>query len=240
MPTAIDIPLRPLKGQALALRTTRETGSLSHVVWTEQIHLAPKSDGRLIVGATMEDAGFNPAITAGGVLALLEGVHRALPSSEEMEIEAIWSGFRPTTEDDAPILGDTGVPGLLVATGHHRNGILLAPVTAAAIEELVTDGRHDRRRARCSGSTAFKAHRTEHGRGCRSTTMILTVNGEPRESASANLAELWREETEDLNLDSPKGYAIALNGALVRKDKWQSTTLGDGDRVEIVRAMQGG
>jgi glycine oxidase len=136
----IDIPLRPLKGQALALKATKQTSMLSRVVWTEQIHLAPKSDGRLIVGSTMEDAGFNAAITAGGMLALLEGVHRALPSSEEMEIEAIWSGFRPTTDDDAPILGATGVPGLLIATGHHRNGILLAPVTAAALEELVTSG----------------------------------------------------------------------------------------------------
>lgn len=70
--------------------------------------------------------------------------------------------------------------------------------------------------------------------------MILTVNGEQRETASGNLAELWRNETEHLELDSPKGYAIALNGALIRKDKWQSTALTDGDRVEIVRAVQGG
>jgi sulfur carrier protein len=70
--------------------------------------------------------------------------------------------------------------------------------------------------------------------------MILTVNGERRETASGNLAELWRQETRHLNLEGPKGYAIALNGALVRKDRWQSTTLSDGDRVEIVRAMQGG
>ena len=70
--------------------------------------------------------------------------------------------------------------------------------------------------------------------------MTLTVNGEPRESASANLADLWRSETEHLHLDSPKGYAIALNGALIRKDKWQTTTLNDGDRIEIVRAVQGG
>lgn len=140
LPPEIELPMRPLKGQALALRTTRQTGSPRHVIWTEQIHLAPKSCDRLIVGATMEDAGFNPAITAGGVLALLEGVHRALPSSEEMEIEAVWSGFRPTSDDDAPIIGETGVPGLLIATGHHRNGILLAPVTALAIEQLVTTG----------------------------------------------------------------------------------------------------
>ena len=70
--------------------------------------------------------------------------------------------------------------------------------------------------------------------------MILTVNGERRETASGNLAELWRHETEHLELDSPKGYAIALNGALIRKDRWHSTALTDGDRVEIVRAVQGG
>jgi glycine oxidase len=157
LPPTIELPMRPLKGQALALRTTKHTGSPRHVIWTEQIHLAPKSDGRLIVGATMEDAGFNPAITAGGVLALLEGVHRALPSSEEMEIEAVWSGFRPTSDDDAPILGGTGIPGLLIATGHHRNGILLAPVTAAAIEELVTTGLMSGA-ARLFGRERFQQH----------------------------------------------------------------------------------
>jgi glycine oxidase len=140
LPSGLNIPMRPLKGQALALRTSRQTGAPRHVVWTEQIHLAPKGDGQLIVGSTMEDAGFNPAITAGGVLALLEGVHRALPSSEEMEVVAVWSGFRPTTDDDAPIIGESGIPGLLLATGHHRNGVLLAPVTATAIEQLITDG----------------------------------------------------------------------------------------------------
>jgi sulfur carrier protein len=70
--------------------------------------------------------------------------------------------------------------------------------------------------------------------------MNLTVNGEPRESVVTNLTDLWRSETEHLNLDGPRGYAIALNGALVRKDKWPTTTLAEGDRVEIVRAMQGG
>jgi sulfur carrier protein len=70
--------------------------------------------------------------------------------------------------------------------------------------------------------------------------MMLTVNGEPRQRDASNLADLWRAETEYLNLDGPKGYAIALNGALIRKDKWQTTALSDGDRVEIVRAMQGG
>ncbi len=70
--------------------------------------------------------------------------------------------------------------------------------------------------------------------------MIVTVNGERRDTAAATLADLWRRETEDLNLDGPKGFAIALNGALVRKNQWDRTALADGDRVEIVRAMQGG
>jgi len=70
--------------------------------------------------------------------------------------------------------------------------------------------------------------------------MILIVNGTRRETGSASLAELWHEETADLNLESPRGYAIALNGAVVRRDRWLSTTLAEGDRVEIIRAMQGG
>ena len=70
--------------------------------------------------------------------------------------------------------------------------------------------------------------------------MMLIVNGKPHQTTSATIAELWREETAELSLPNSKGYAIALNGGLIRKDKWQSTSLADGDRVEIVRAMQGG
>ncbi len=137
---ALAVPVRPLKGQALALRTTPRTGTPAHVVWTEQVHLAPKAGGRLIVGATVEECGFDSAVTAGGVFALLEGARRAFPCIEDMEIEAIWTGFRPTSDDDAPILGTTGIAGLVLATGHHRNGILLAPVTAQAIHDLVVGG----------------------------------------------------------------------------------------------------
>jgi glycine oxidase len=140
VPAGLKVPVRPLKGQSLALRTTSDTGTLSTIVWTEQIYMAPKSDGRLIVGATVEERGFDPAITAGGVYALLEGARRAFPAIEEMAIDAIWTGFRPSSIDDAPILGATPVPGLVLATGHHRNGYLLAPATAFAIEKLIADG----------------------------------------------------------------------------------------------------
>ncbi len=139
LPETLALPVRPLKGQALALRTTRRTGTLSRMVWTEQVHMAPKSDGQLIVGATVEDCGFQPGITAGGLYAVLEGARRVLPGIEEMEVEAVWSGYRPTSDDDAPIL-DTLAPGLVAATGHHRNGYLLAPVTADAIADLVATG----------------------------------------------------------------------------------------------------
>jgi glycine oxidase len=137
---ALAVPVRPLKGQALALRATSRTGVPAHVVWTEQVHLAPKAGGSLLVGATVEECGFDPAVTAGAVLALLDGARRALPSIEDMEIEAVWTGFRPTSDDDAPILGATDIAGLVLATGHHRNGVLLAPVSAQAIHDLVTAG----------------------------------------------------------------------------------------------------
>jgi glycine oxidase len=140
LPPGLTVPVRPLKGQALAVRTTAETGTLGHIVWTEQIHMAPKGDGRLIVGATVEERGFDDAITAGGLYALLEGARRAFPAIEEMAVDAVWTGFRPSSIDDAPILGATPIPGLAVATGHHRNGYLLAPATALAIEALIADG----------------------------------------------------------------------------------------------------
>jgi glycine/D-amino acid oxidase-like deaminating enzyme len=140
LPAGFVVPVRPLKGQSLAVRATPDTGTLSHIVWTEQIHMAPKGDGRLIVGATVEERGFDDAITAGGLYALLEGARRALPAIEEMTVESVWSGLRPSSIDDAPILGATGIGGLAIATGHHRNGYLLAPATALAIEALITDG----------------------------------------------------------------------------------------------------
>jgi len=140
LPPSLTVPVRPLKGQALAVRTTPDTGTLTRIVWTEQIHMAPKSDGRLIVGATVEERGFDDTITAGGLFALLEGARRAFPAIEEMAIEAVWTGFRPSSIDDAPILGATWIPGLVLATGHHRNGYLLAPATAFAIEALIADG----------------------------------------------------------------------------------------------------
>ena len=242
LPAAIDVPVRPLKGQALALRPA--TPALTHVVWTEQIHLAPKGDGRLVVGATMEECGFDDAITAGGVYALLEGARRVLPSMEDMPIEKIWTGFRPTSSDDAPILDATAVDGLVIATGHHRNGFLLGSDHCAGDRRAGHDRRYAARRDCRSALRASIAPRWGAPRDGGSI-MRLIVNGEPRDSGAATLADLFQSELARTDADDPaptgtRGFAIALNGHVVRKDKWAATTLADGDRIEIVRAMQGG
>jgi glycine oxidase len=114
---------------------------LRHVVRAPKIYLVPRLDGRLIVGATVEEAGFNSELTAGAVLALLEAAWRALPAIEDLPIDEMWTGFRPCSPDDAPILGPTSIRGLIMATGHHRNGILLTPLTADVIAEQILTGR---------------------------------------------------------------------------------------------------
>jgi len=136
-------PVRPIKGQMLSLRMDPAAPLLNHVVWTTGAYLVPRRDGTLIVGATTEEKGFDDSLTAGGVLSLLEGVWRALPSAAELPIVETWTGFRPGSRDDAPILGHGVVDGLVYATGHHRNGILLAPVTADAVAGLILSGEAD-------------------------------------------------------------------------------------------------
>jgi len=132
-------PVRPVKGQMLALRMDAVAPLLNHVLWAPGAYLVPRRDGRLIVGATVEEKGFDESITAGGMLTLLEAAWRAIPAIEELPIEEIWVGHRPGSRDDAPILGRAPLDNLFYATGHHRNGILLAPVTADAMARLIVD-----------------------------------------------------------------------------------------------------
>jgi glycine oxidase len=134
-------PVRPIKGQMLALRMEPERPLLSHVLWLPRGYLVPRRDGRLVVGGTVEERGFDDRITAGGLLALIEGAWRAVPAIEELPVAETWVGFRPGSRDDAPILGPSGIDGLVIATGHHRNGILLTPLTAEAISGFVLTGR---------------------------------------------------------------------------------------------------
>jgi len=133
-------PVRPVKGQMLALEMDAAAPLLNHVLWAPKAYLVPRRDGRLIIGATTEERGFDPALTAGAMLSLLEAAWRVLPGIEELPVVETWVGFRPGSRDDAPILGVCDVENLILATGHHRNGILLAPVTAEAIASLVLTG----------------------------------------------------------------------------------------------------
>jgi glycine oxidase len=133
-------PVRPIKGQMLALSMDPANPLLQHVVWLPRGYLVPRRDGRLVVGGTVEERGFDDTITAGGLLALIEGAWRAVPGIEELAVAETWVGFRPGSRDDAPMLGPSGIEGLVVATGHHRNGILLTPLTAEAISAFVLTG----------------------------------------------------------------------------------------------------
>jgi glycine oxidase len=136
-------PVRPIKGQMLALRMDPAAPLLTHVVWAPGAYLVPRLDGRLLVGATVEEKGYDMSLTAGGILTLLEAAWRVVPAVEELPIDEMWVGHRPGSRDDAPILGAGLIDGLIYATGHHRNGILLTPITADTIAQLVLDGAAD-------------------------------------------------------------------------------------------------
>jgi glycine oxidase len=133
-------PVRPIKGQMLALRMDPAAPLLAHVVWAPGAYLVPRRDGRLLVGAPVEEKGYDSSLTAGGLLTLLEAAWRVVPAVEELPIDEMWVGHRPGSRDDAPILGAGPIDGLIYATGHHRNGILLTPVTADAIARLALEG----------------------------------------------------------------------------------------------------
>jgi glycine oxidase len=140
VPPAARPPVRPLKGQMLSLRMDPRAPIMDHVLWGPGIYIVPRCDGTLILGATVEEKGFDTDLTAGGVFRLLEAAWEVLPQIEELPINEMWVGFRPTSRDDAPILGPTLVDGLVVATGHHRNGVLLAPLTIDAVSAFMLDG----------------------------------------------------------------------------------------------------
>jgi glycine oxidase len=134
------LPIRPLKGQILRLRDPDGPGLLRRVLRFDGGYLVPRGDGRYVLGATVEERGFESRPTAGGVYELLRAARELLPGVLELQIDELSVGFRPATPDNAPVIGGGGVDGLVWATGHHRNGILLAPLTAALVAGLVARG----------------------------------------------------------------------------------------------------
>ena len=145
LPETLRPPVRPVKGQMLAFQM--EAGiTVKNVIRTVRarypmsVYLVPRTDGRLIVGATSEEMGFDTRLTGGGVFELLRGAWEAVPSIYELPLLETWTGLRPGSRDNAPILGETPIENLIYATGHYRNGILLTPITAYEIAKLVLTG----------------------------------------------------------------------------------------------------
>ncbi|HUF51184.1 MAG TPA: glycine oxidase ThiO [Longimicrobiales bacterium] len=139
------LPIRPVKGQMFSVdareRTVQgpATAPITRVIFARDCYIIPREDGRLLVGATVEDVGFRKGPTPAGITALATAAAAVLPVIAELPLVETWAGFRPATPDGFPILGaDPHVDGLIYATGHFRNGILLAPITAECIADIIT------------------------------------------------------------------------------------------------------
>jgi glycine oxidase len=137
LPAAARVRVRPVKGQILRLRDPAGPGLLSRVVRFEGGYLVPRADGSYVLGATVEEQGFDLSPTAGGVYELLRDASELVPGIDELRIEELLVGLRPGTPDNVPAIGRGALDGLVWATGHHRNGILLAPLTAQLVVETL-------------------------------------------------------------------------------------------------------
>lgn len=133
--TLPDGSVRPARGQIVEL----VVGALPvrHVIYGPGCYLSPRDDGRILVGSTLENVGFRPGVTASAVQGLLAAAIRLVPSLGDAGIGRLWSGFRPRPEGDLPLLGPTSIDGLIVATGHFRNGVIMSPITAAIITSVI-------------------------------------------------------------------------------------------------------
>ncbi|MGI8502152.1 MAG: glycine oxidase ThiO, partial [Hassallia sp.] len=141
----LPLPVRPKKGQMLSLRSPEFTSELplKRILYGQDIYIVPRRDRRIILGATSEDVGFTPHNTPAGISYLLQSAIRLYPQLQDYPIEELWWGFRPATSDELPILGTSHCKNLTLATGHYRNGILLAPITATLIADLICEQKSD-------------------------------------------------------------------------------------------------
>ena len=133
--------VRPVKGQVLRLRARsglRLRWCTRGVVRGSSVYLVPRADGEIVLGATQEELGFDTTVTAGGLWELLRDARELLPGITELEFTEVNAGLRPGSPDNAPMLGPTALPGLQLAAGHFRHGILLTPVTGDALAETLT------------------------------------------------------------------------------------------------------
>ena len=145
VPDEVLPPVRPVKGQVLRLTVPKRYApflnrTVRAVVRGSQVYLVPRESGELVVGATSEELGWDTTVTAGGVYELLRDAHELVPGITELPLTETRAGLRPGSPDNAPLLGPTELDGLLLATGHYRNGVLLTPVTGDAMAHVLTTG----------------------------------------------------------------------------------------------------
>lgn len=145
VPADVLPPVRPVKGQILRLTVPERyapflSRTVRAVVRGSDVYLVPRENGELVVGATSEEQGWDTTVTAGGVYELLRDAHELIPGITELPLTETRAGLRPASPDNAPLLGPTALPGLHLATGHFRNGVLLAPVTGDALAAVLTTG----------------------------------------------------------------------------------------------------
>ncbi|HEX7290252.1 MAG TPA: glycine oxidase ThiO [Conexibacter sp.] len=138
LPAHARVPVRPVKGQVMRLRDPAGPGLLTRVIRMQPGYLVPRGDGRYVLGATMEEQGFDTAPTAGGIFELLRDAIELVPGVSELQVEEVAAGLRPGTPDNAPVLGPGAVAGLQWAAGCFRHGILLAPIVADALAATLT------------------------------------------------------------------------------------------------------
>ncbi|OKH31869.1 glycine oxidase ThiO [[Phormidium ambiguum] IAM M-71] len=139
----LPVPVYPKKGQMLSVQVDSSSQALNHVLFGDETYIVPRKDGRIVIGATSENVGFTPNNTAAGIQQLLSGATRLYPPLKNLPIVEFWWGFRPATPDELPILGTSAYENLTLATGHYRNGILLAPITALLIADLLEKQKPD-------------------------------------------------------------------------------------------------
>lgn len=168
LPERARPPVRPVKGQILELRSPDGAAPCERILVSERVYLVPREDGRLIAGATTEERGFDSTVTAGGVHELLREAYRLLPDVAEMELVESMAGLRPGTPDNLPLIGPGALDGLVLACGHYRNGILLAPLTGDAVAmTLAGDPLPEAVAAARPVSSRFRAHMRPKGRSQR-------------------------------------------------------------------------
>ncbi|MFB6226959.1 MAG: glycine oxidase ThiO [bacterium] len=140
LPESDRMPIRPVKGQALSVQLS-DPPEVEHVLRSQDVYCVPKDDGRLVVGATMEEEGYDTTVTAGAVLNLLHDAYEMVPFIYENELLETWAGLRPASRDSRPIIGpSTSTDNLGFASGHYRNGILLTPVTVQSTKNWLENG----------------------------------------------------------------------------------------------------